>query len=62
MDVCGIVEMKDMGKIYMWFNGYISSRIDGVFCNISWIINYGYIVVEFREFMVLDYILVVDVS
>lgn len=58
MDKCGIIEMKDFGRYYIWFNGYVCFKIDGMFCNLNWICDYGYIVVEFREVYVLDYFFV----
>lgn len=58
IDRCGVIEMKVIEKYYIWFNGYVSIKIDRVLCNVNWIYVYGYIVVDFREFRVLDYFLV----
>lgn len=36
-----IVKMKVSGSKYIWFYGYVSSKIDRVICNYKWIIQYS---------------------
>lgn len=51
-------EMKVIGKVQIGINGYVFLKIDRVFCNVLWIIKYGYICFEFSEKNILDYIFI----
>lgn len=42
-----LVEMKVLRYFYIWFNGYVCNRIDRVLCNFFWVMEYGYIIVNF---------------
>lgn len=55
---CNMIEMRYRGFYYIWFNGYVSSRIDRVFCNILWDIQNIMIIVEFVENGLFNYILI----
>lgn len=36
-----LIKMRFCGKNFIWFNGYVSSKIDGVYCNVDWMLNFG---------------------
>lgn len=55
---CNILEMKDRGFFYIWFNGYVSSRIDRVLYNVSWVIENNLIIVDFKECGIFNNILI----
>lgn len=55
MVYCNIFEMKVKGKKYIWFNGYVGSKIDRALCNLVWVIYNGVMIVDFRECGILDY-------
>lgn len=63
MDYCDLIEIKVIWNKYIWFNGYISLKIDRMFCNFYQVIVYDYIAVDFREFFLSDYFsIVVDIN
>lgn len=33
-----IIEMRVLGCDYIWLNGYVSSKIDIVLCNLKWVL------------------------
>lgn len=59
MDICMFDDMKVIGRYYIWLNGYVSSKIDRVFCNFDWIIIYGMICVDYKENVCFDYFFIV---
>lgn len=58
MDIFCLFEMKVSGRYFIWINGYIFSKIDNVLCNDMWFLKYGYVIVNFRENFIFDYIFI----
>lgn len=59
MNVCNMIEMRSRGFLYIWFNGYVSSKIDRVLCNNVWVIKYNFFIVEFGECGFFDYVFII---
>lgn len=44
-----LTKMRSCGKNFTWSNGHVSSKIDGVYCNADWMLNFGQVWDEFKE-------------